>query len=176
MQKKMLLLLAGGVALGFIRSPYRCKKIMKALQREWTHVNRQTVARAIRNLYTNKMVDCRENEKGETTMILNDAGKKRVLRYTIEDMKITKPKTWDKKWRIVLFDIPETMKDARNILRERLRLLDFRELQKSVFVFPYECRDEIDFLIEFYGIRRYVRQMIVQSIDNELHLKKKFDL
>src|SRR3990167_2211250 len=64
---------------------------------------------------------------------------------------------WDKKWRVVIFDIPEKSRMARDALRRKLKELEFRELQKSVFVHPYECKKEIDFIIEFFNLRHYVR-------------------
>ena len=91
-------------------------------------------------------------------------------------MSIKIPKQWDKKWRIVIFDIPEKLKKSREILRFQLKRLNFYELQKSVFVLPYSCKDEIEYIIEFYGIRRFVRFIVAESIDNELHLKKHFNL
>ncbi len=39
-----------------------------------------------------------------------------------------------------------------------------------------QSKDEIDFLVEFLNLRRYVRFMLVRRIDNELHLKKIFRL
>ena len=50
---------------------------------------------------------------------------------------------WDKKWRIVIFDIPQELHNKRNIFRQKLRSMGFYMLQKSVFVFPYECREEL---------------------------------
>ena len=91
-------------------------------------------------------------------------------------MEIRKPKVWDKKWRIVLFDIPELHRKSRDALRYRLRQLGFFEYQKSVFVHPYDCRDEIEYIIESYRIRKFVRFIIADSLDNELHLKKDFGL
>lgn len=175
-QKKLLLLLMGGVVLGFNKSPYRCKKIIEKMRREWNRINQQAVAHAIQHLYINKMIDYKKNIRGEVTITLNDAGRKRTLTYTTDTMKIKKSGIWDKKWRVVLFDIPETMRTVRNALRERLRQLGFYEFQKSVFVIPYECQNEIDFLIELYAIRRFVRCITAYHIDNELHLRKIFDL
>ena len=90
-------------------------------------------------------------------------------------MKI-KENLWDGKWRTVIFDIPEKLKSARNALRDKLKEVGFHELQKSVFVFPYECKDEIDFIIEFFNLRQYVRYGIFDFIDNDLHLRKTFNL
>ncbi len=58
----------------------------------------------------------------------------------------------------------------------KLKKLEFYELQKSVFIHPFDCKDEIDFIIEFFEARPFIRFAIIESIDNELHLKKIFDL
>jgi len=90
-------------------------------------------------------------------------------------MKIER-KDWDGRWRIVVFDIPEKMRRSRDVLRDKLERLGFYELQKSVFVFPYQCEDEINFIIEYFNLRQYVRTGILEKIDNDLHLKKIFKL
>jgi len=41
---------------------------------------------------------------------LSLSGKKRILRYDLDNMKIKKPLKWDGYWRIVVFDIPEDEK------------------------------------------------------------------
>ena len=99
----------------------------------------------------------------------------RALTYRFEEMRI-EGRTWDGKWRLVVFDIPEKLRKGRDALRAKIKELGFYELQKSVFVFPYECRDEIDFIVEFFGLRKYVRYGVLEFIDNELHLKEIFDL
>jgi len=107
---------------------------------------------------------------------LSDKGKEKALTYNLDKIKIKKPVQWDGKWRVVLFDIPESQKKVREALRFHLKNMDFFEFQKSVFIHPFECRDEIDYLIEFYNIRPFVRFIIGESVDNELHLKKHFNL
>ncbi len=91
-------------------------------------------------------------------------------------MAIKKPQHWDGMWRVVLFDIPERQRKAREALRTDLKQLGLRELQKSVFVHPYPCGDEVDFIIELYQLRPFVRQLVATTIDSELHLKKRFGL
>ena len=83
---------------------------------------------------------------------------------------------WDGRWRLVIFDVPEKLRKGRDALREKLKDLGFYELQKSVFIFPYECKNEIDFLIEFFHLRKFVRYGILEKIDNDLHLRKVFGL
>lgn len=75
-----------------------------------------------------------------------------------------------------IFDIPEKLKKVRDALRYHLKRLGFIELQHSVFVLPFKCRDEIEYLVEFYNVRRFVRYIEAYHIDNELDLKYKFHL
>ncbi len=175
-QRKILLLLLGGLALGLSGSPGRYFQILKAIGEEWREINNQSLKRAIKSLYGSKLIAEKQNADGTITIVLSDRGKQKALTYDLENMEIKKPKQWDKKWRVVLFDIPETKKKIREILRFHLKKLEFYEFQKSVFVHPYDCEDEINYLIEFYDIRKYVRYIVAESIDNELHLKEYFNL
>ena len=98
---------------------------------------------------------------------ITQKGQSRVLKYNIEKIKISTPKKWDKKWRLIIFDIPENKKLGRNILRELLKRLGFCQYQKSVWIYPFDCRNEIDFIKEIYEIRPYVKLVVAEKIDDE---------
>jgi DNA-binding transcriptional regulator PaaX len=174
-KQKILLLLGAGLTLGMTHNPTRQYKILKAVGREWQIIDRENLKKEIRNLYRSKLIRIRENNDGSLTYALTDKGKIRALTYKFQEMKILKDK-WDEKWRVIIFDIPEKLKSGRNALRQKLRDLGFRELQKSVFVFPYECENEINFIIEFFNLRKYVRYGVLDSIDNDIHLREIFCL
>jgi len=176
MQRKILILLLGGVALGLSGSPRKYFQILKEMEKEWKEINRSQLKRTIKNLYQSKLIKEKYNEDGTITLVLTDKGKEKALTYNLDEMKIKKPKKWDGKWRIVLFDIPEKARKLRDIFRHHLKNLGFFEFQKSVFIHPYDCKDEIDYLIEFYNARKFVRFIIADSIDNEMHLKSRFNL
>ena len=89
---------------------------------------------------------------------------------------IKKLKNWDSKWRILMFDVPENLKKLRETLRMHLRQMGFYEFQKSVFVHPYPCREEFEYIVEFYNARRHLRFILATEIDNELEIKKFFGL
>ena len=173
-QRKILLLLLGGLALGLSRSPKTSFKIIKGITEEWKEIDRQSLRRAIRSLYKTKLISEKQNMDGTMTLILTDRGKQKALTYDLDEMKIKKPKVWDRKWRVVLFDIPDNRKKIREALRGYLKNMQFYEFQESVFIHPYDCEDEINYLIEFYDIRKFVRFIIAESLDNELHLKHHF--
>jgi len=175
LKQKILLLLLTGVALGFSYNPKQQYKLVKALGREWRKIDRENLRREIRNLYRSRLIESKENLDRSFTYVLTNKGKIRALTYHFQEMKI-KESHWDGKWRVVIFDIPEKLKTSRNALRDKLKELGFHKLQKSVFVFPYECKDEIDFVVEFFNLRKYVRYGIFDFIDNDLHLRKIFHL
>lgn len=175
-QQKVILLIAAGLGLSLARTPKQYFRIIKETSKEWQKVNERALTDSIISLYKSKLIRENENSDGSLTMVLTDKGKKRVITLNIDNIKIKKPNIWDKKWRLVLFDIPEKKKQARNILRETLKKIGFLEFQKSIFVYPYSCQDEIDYIIEYYEIRPYVRTITAIELDNELHLKKMFNI
>lgn len=175
-QKKILLLLFGGLALSCARSPNQQWKIIKGLREEWKELSRQAAERALEALYESHLVEARENADGTYTLVLSEKGKKRVLTHRLRYMKILPPAVWDKKWRIVLYDIPEDEREARDAFREHLKRLGLRKLQQSAGITPFECKDEIDFIIELLDIRKYVRYIIAEHVDNEVYWKQVFKL
>ncbi len=174
-QEKILLLLLSGAALSFTRSPKRHLYILKTAYREWHKIDTRHLKRAIDSLYKSHLVTQKTNRDNTVTFILTEDGKKRALSYNIETIEVKKTK-WDKKWRLVMFDIPEKKKKIREAMRYHLRKLGFIEYQRSVFILPYECKDEIEYLVEFYSARKYVRYLVVTYLDNELDFKNKFYL
>ena len=108
---------------------------------------------------------------------LTEKGKKKAGWMQIDALKIKKPKKWDGKWRILLFDIMETKKFHREALRGKLIELGFRLLQKSAWIIPYECKDEIGLLKSFFGLSdKEVKLVVAQSIEGEKELKERFKL
>jgi hypothetical protein len=175
-KKKFLFLLERGIAFGLTRSVGKQKRILKNLPREWRALERRYLYRYIEEFYHERLVDYRENEDDSITIVLTEKGRQQTLRYRIEGLEIPKPKQWDGKWRVVFFDVPESKRKIRDALRHKLKELDFREWQKSVFVHPYPCFDELNFVIEFFEARPYVRLAEITRVTNDAELRLHFDL
>ena len=174
--QKILFLLMGGIALGLTKSPKQYFKILKGIQKNWEWINQYALKRSIKNLYKSKLIDAKDNPDGTTTLSLTKLGKKHALTYQIDEITIPNMNSWDKKWRIVIFDIPEKFKKSRDALSRTLKRMGFYQLQKSVFVHPFECRTEVDFVVEFFSMHKFVRRILAENIDNELDIKTKFNL
>ncbi len=175
-KRKALLLLQAGVALGFAYSPRTQFFIFRELKKEWEKINRQYLYRIVREFKYERLVDWKEQNDGSIKVILTEKGEEWALQFNFEEMKIKKPLSWDGKWRVVLYDIPEKRKKAREALRKKIKELGFYEMQKSVFVFPYPCRDEIDFVTEFFEVRNFVHYGEMMNLSNEAKLKIHFNL
>ena len=174
-KEKILLLLLGGLALSLKRSPKGYFKLIKDIHKEWQKIDQKALTRAINSLYKSNLLEQKSNQDGTVTFVLSRDGKRKALTYNLEKMSILHHK-WDRIWRLVSFDIPEKKKKVREVFRYHLKKLGFIELQHSVFVFPFRCHDEIDYLIEFYDARGFVRFIEAQFIDNGLDLCRKFNL
>ena len=124
---------------------------------------RGTLKTAIKRLEKQKVISW-EDINGELRLVLTENGKKKVFQHRLSELKIEKPSKWDGLFRLVIFDIPEGKKSARDMLRRKLKELEFQQLQKSVFVTPYECRDEIDFLKNVYEVAPYVSYVLAKEI------------
>jgi len=175
-KQKVLLLLQAGVALGLTHSPRAQSMIFKKLSKEWKEIDRQYLYRIIREFKYERLVDWKEKIDDSIEIILTEKGKKRTLKFNFDQMKIKKPATWDGAWRIVIYDIPEKFKMAREALRKKLKELGFCELQKSVFIYPYSCKDEIDFVVECFNVRNFVYFGEVKNLNNDTKLKLHFEL
>lgn len=83
---------------------------------------------------------------------------------------------WDGWWRVVTFDIPHKKKILRELLRRKLRSLGFYPLQKSVFVHPSPCENEITFLADFFDARPYIHTIRARRIDPEERIRGFFEV
>ena len=97
-------------------------------------------------------------------------------RKLLKSFGIKKPDRWDGKWRIVIFDIPDIRKSTAESFRKSLRSLGLANLQKSIWIHPYEYRDQVFYLAEKMYIKPYIRYMVAEEITGGKSLRKRFGL
>jgi len=175
-KQKVLLLLAAGVVMGLSGSPRVHWKIIKNLPKAWKEIDRATLRRILREFKYDRLVDFRDEKDGSVSIVITEKGETLAMRYDPDKMQIAKAVRWDRKWRMVIFDIPEKRRAGRDALREKLKKLGFYEFQKSVWVFPYSCEREIKFLAEFFEVQQYIRILTVQDVSMDADLKLHFGL
>src|SRR3989344_3405367 len=114
---------------------------------------------------------------GKKRMEITEAGRRAVA---LESEKVAlaakRGKRWDKRWRLVMFDIPQYRRRDRDHLREAMRACGFLRLQDSVWVFPYDCEEFVMLLKADMRIGKDVLYAIVESIENDGWIKKHFGI
>jgi DNA-binding transcriptional regulator PaaX len=110
----------------------------------------------------------------EHGMQLTTKAKKRLIEADLYNIKVPRPPKWDKKWRLVFYDIPEKQKSARDALARKLHHLGFFQMQRSIWVHPYPCREAIETVCSSYNIDKYVTYVETSYIANQSALKKHF--
>ena len=156
-------------------SPYFANNILRAFQKKHCY-QIKNISNAFYRLKKKGYIKIKQ-QNHQIYISLTQEGKKKAGRFQINALHIKKPKKWDKKWRIIMFDITESHKIKREALRGIFKKFAFYQLQKSVWIFPYNCRDEIDLLRDFFGLTIHeLRFVIAEKIDNDNIMKQYFNL
>lgn len=141
----------------------------------WKRFNIPYLRRTLQRLEKQKLVEIREDGKFQTVEI-TDAGRRRILKYAIDELAIEKPKIWDGKWRLVSYDIPGKLKNLRNVFREYLLAWGFYPLHESMFLHAYPCEKQVEFLREYLGIGKYIRLFLVLKIEQDRPFREFFGI
>ena len=175
--KKIILLTiaTAGVLSVAILAPNALRVIRQFSGKE-DYKKKKYLDNSIGNLLEKGYIKFEINNQGKKFVKLTQKGEKEVLKYKLGDLKIKKPKRWDKKWRVVIFDIREKRRKTRNLLRSTLNRLGFVKLQNSVWIFPYECEELVIMLKSSLFLGKDVLYMRVDNIENDQWLKKFFGL
>ena len=179
LKEKILLSLLAGLSFGCAITPKQQSRVLKSLGRIWGISDSKEISKELRALKKNQLIK-KIIKKGNSEYVLEltEKGKMKAIEYYFFKKLKIKNKKWDGKWRMLIFDIPERMRRGRNALRWKIKKLGFCELQKSVFVIPYECKKEIDFVVNFFELKSYVHYGILEIAGEEINqkLKKIFGL
>jgi len=73
---------------------------------------------------------------------------------------------------IVMYDIPESNKKERDWFRRHLVKFGYEMVQKSVWVNPYECQNEISFIGSVYEVEKYINYVVAEKTDFSESLRK----
>lgn len=177
--KELLLGLArAGFFIVASTSPYFLNKFLQEYFGEKLRKRAWERARRLRELQKKKLVSFHELEDGSVKIELTHQGREYVHQFKLEELIIKKPAKWDKRWRLVIYDIPHYQKKARDAFRTKLKQLGLYQLQKSIWVSAYDCLPEIEFLSAVFDVdlNRDVLYFTTTEIPREFELKRWFNL
>lgn len=132
----------------------------------------QDSIRAARNKLVQRGLLVWEGQK----LRLTEKGEKHLRSWELKEYKIPTPKRWDKRWRVLIFDIPERRKGLRDKVRRTLIATGFIRLQDSVWIYPYPCEDLITLLKADFKIGKDMLYMIVDTLEYDAPVRSRFKL
>lgn len=91
-------------------------------------------------------------------------------------LQFARERKWDGRWRIVIFDIWERRREARDRLRTRLQTIGFVKVQNSVWAYPYECEELIAFAKTELKLGKGLLYLIAEGIEGDGELRERFGL
>jgi len=175
--KDVLKLLAAGVILttvvlfpGIAALGPLIKEIQDNRERkEWDKFNLWRLRQVIKRLESQKVVEITDE-----IIKITDKGRRKVLKFNLEKMELKK--RTDGKWRLIIYDVANLKKSQSEFFRETLKRLNFLRLQKSVYITPFICDDEIEYLRQLFDIGKEVLILKVAWIENEQVYKRYFGI
>lgn len=97
---------------------------------------------------------------------LSVKGIHRLQRAEIERVKIQRPEKWDGLWRMVTYDVPRAQNAQRRLFTRQLERLGFAMIRESVWFHPYPCFGQVETIVTYCGLQRYVTLAEISRIDN----------
>ncbi|OGG57877.1 CRISPR-associated endonuclease Cas2 [Candidatus Kaiserbacteria bacterium RIFCSPHIGHO2_01_FULL_55_17] len=107
---------------------------------------------------------------------ITDKGRRVLFLTEAKNIHQQKWRRWDKRFRLVMFDVPQYRRDTRDKLRAYMREYGFLRVQDSVWVYPYDCEELIALLKAELRVGKDVLYAIVESMENDGWIKRHFGL
>ena len=170
LEKRILTdLSAGDMLYGALLSAHSTKRMYKLAQDRAAY--RHRCKEAIERLKEKKFIQT----SGER-LTITGAGENALGVIVDKTCALLQKRAWDKKWRIVVFDIPEKYSQLRDKIRGILKRAGFMQLQRSVWVFPHDCEELITFVKQESRLAPYILYGVLDSIESGDRLQKIFKL
>lgn len=149
--------------------------MLKPFLKQYERQKKYQTKKAISRLIAGGFLMMEKTSRG-SFVVLTKKGKNCVAQWELRGYKVKKPKKWDKKWRVVIFDIPEKRKQLRGEVRTILTGIGFVRLQDSVWIYPYNCEEFVVLLKAELGLGRDVLYLIVDRVEDDRALRIRFKL
>lgn len=118
-------------------------------------LKKSALSQALKRLREGGLVELIDDQ--ELAYRITDKGRERSVLASLQFDQ----ENWDGKWRLVIFDVPEKRRQARDLLRSKLKQWGFIHFQHSVWGSKKNCTKPLRDFIRSVGIEDWV--MVVES-------------
>lgn len=158
-----------GMVANEVMKAQRRKRWLES-QKEWDKFNTWRLHWVLKRMNSQKLVTISD----DGIVRISQKGKERLLQYNIAAMQL-KEKI-DGLWRLIVYDVANLKGQKRRIFQRMLKQLKFLQIQRSVYLTPFICDDEIEYLRQLFDLRDEVVLLKVSRIENEQGYKRYFGI
>ncbi len=138
-------------------------------RKEWDKFKSWRLKQLLKRLQQQRDIEIRDG-----LVKITEKGRVKLLKFDLETIKLKEE--MDGKWRLILYDIANLRKPQRELFRAMLKKLKLLKIQKSVYITPFICDEEIEYLRQVFNINDEVQIMQVSKLENEDVYKKYFGI
>lgn len=92
--------------------------------------------------------------RAKTGYSLSPAGSRQL--ETLRFKRIISTDKWDRKWRLISYDIPESNRLARETIRRLIKELGCKQMQLSLWAHPHPCLRQFELIRDTYGLKNHI--------------------
>lgn len=184
-QDVLQLLVVGTLLLASIAMPglgAAANVVMKQYQqlerqqerKEWEKFNSGRLHQLLKRMHKAKYIEITA-ENDQPIVKITQKGKTKLLRFKLEGIKLDES-SHDGKWYLIIYDVIKNKRGNSEIFRRYLIKLGFLKLQKSVYLTPFRCEEEIEYLRQLFAIGDQVKILTVGSLEDEAAYRKYFGI
>lgn len=140
--------------------------------KEWEKFNLWRLRQIIKRMQNSKYVEIKE-QNGVPLVKITQKGRNKLLKYDIDKMRLDERKL-DGYWRLIIYDVKTAKRQNSETFRRAISKLNLLKLQKSVYLTPFRCEDEIEYLRQVFDIGNEVLILRVKNIENEQPYRRYF--
>lgn len=176
-QKVVLRTIAGAGVLSLALLAPNAMQILQVLDGKKTRKQnpKYLIGTAFEKLCARGLISIEHSTNGKRVR-LTEEGKIALANMVARSPDSRKIKRWDKRWRMVIYDIREGRKEIRQKLQRTLQSFGFYKLQQSVWIYPHDSEALLILLKANFKVGREVLYIIVEKVEQDKHLKEYFGL
>lgn len=150
-------------------------KVIEQFSGKKSKQHKYRISSAREHLYERGLIVYEDTAKGRMVR-LTEKGSKVLDSIVFAGTPLPRPKRWDGKWRLIIFDIKEERRGTRAKIRRAFIQMGFMRLQDSVWVYPYDCEDILMLLKADFRLGKEVLYIIADKVEGDRPLKTFFGL
>lgn len=177
LRKELLLyVLAGGVIMAGLSQPYLLVPAILIAHFQSKGYKKKEIQDAFYSIQKNGFISVQTKRK-QNSFSLTNKGVRKAQKYALLQLPDRNPQKWDGKWRLIIFDVPSTHRLKRDALRSFIKKLGCKQLQKSIWIYPHDCKEEVKLLQKFFSFSELeLRIILAEDIGNDTKYRKLFKL